>query len=567
MDLSGIIRVAPQSVKTDSSVDVRHSRQGLADSIKALRQAQPETNTLPSGDQQVSLSPHTFKVEAVEAEVQKASRYQAREGTVTYRADPEKDTYTRSELLTAELRNQAETERFSASALMGNLWDLDLSQGSYYDAARHYSGYSKVDEQGQVAELNYSDLGRKQQVTASFSLDIETKDGDKVTIQIDQEKGFANTFNFTGSSFSFKVDGSLDDEELEAIQALAMELSGSTDAFFNGRGTAKLGGLNSFDRSELSGFDLSVSSDKQSSSAEFSFRVDEHSGNQTLSAQQAGMKYEYTVDTDNRLVSSDYLHNAQMQNYLSLIESTANAYQLDGVSKREASAFLTDGFLSAMNIGQPGEAPSEAVKPGGERKDTDAPQHNSVQPIDAMNPQQLETAKSLVSGLPDFEASIFGTNDITPNPENPAERSFMSLEMQQKTHQQGSYGRDGELMKVTQSSSYEKDIRQHKPLDHLTMVDFKDQNYRYETLKEEGSLERSFTMDVLGNVTSGRVAHSESKEQTTKTYEMGELVDEQQKASAAAEVMVTASQDALKSDVVNRQLGTYSLVGKLMDDK
>ncbi|GAA3918991.1 hypothetical protein [Litoribacillus peritrichatus] len=517
--------------------------------IKKLQLTSSESQTV---EHNVALPPSITVDIASTPIINEPNNFKAIEGLVRYSPQGDAEFLNRNEYLASELDTQTTNRQFLPSLFLSYITELDLSEGSYFDGSRSYAGFAQMDEAGKTASPSYQSLRSGANVEASFSLEIETKDGDKVTININKENGIAAVkdsgfLSVNGTSFSFEFEGELDEEELEAIQNLAVDFSDSAGAFFNGRGMAELNGLQGFDRDELVGFDLELKNSHTSSKAEFHFEIDQFNGNQTLEATQNGLTYDFTVDTNNELVSGSLEENAQFQSYLDIIDKTAKSYKMFGVSPDDVASFFTDGFSSALNIGLRNED---------DEKDTST----------TLNPNQTSVAKSVLSGLPDFEANFFGTRDIAPNPQNPQEKSFMSLEIDQETKIREGLTRDGKYTEVEQTSTYDMDIRQHKPLNGLNQVDFKNGNYKYETLKEEGSLIRSINMDGQGAINSAIVNQSQSKEETTKEYENGKLTNKEAIKEQITDTLITSDLGTLQQDKLDRQLGLYKVIDELLDE-
>ena len=116
----------------------------------------------------------------------------------------------------------------------------------------------------------------------SFSLDLTTKEGDRVTINFshasamqsslgatsDGQGGSATAFNVSRAErneFQFSIEGDLNDDELEAIQNLIQDVSLIADDFFAGDVQAAFEQASEFDmdRSQLSSMSLNMSRSEQ----------------------------------------------------------------------------------------------------------------------------------------------------------------------------------------------------------------------------------------------------------------------------------------------------------------
>ncbi|GLQ30394.1 hypothetical protein [Litoribrevibacter albus] len=541
------------------SVNGQDLKEGVAPNVTMSEEtkAKMQTSIAESKAQQPSkpVELPSVTVEISTAPFKHAPKIEFESGVLRYTPEGDPEYLHRNELLAAELEAQTNRKEFNPTSYLANITELDLSKGSYKDGVRNYAGFLPYDMDGNRLTADYKGFN-KAPVVASFSLDIETKDGDKVTITINKEEGgtrFAggSFAGIKGSSFEFDFEGDLDEDELEAIQTLAMDLSQSAGAFFNGQGMAQLNGLESFDKNELSGFDLSLYSQRHmNSEAEFHFEIDKYSGNQTLEASQFGLEYSITVDKNNQLVDKDANQSLQFQSYLAMIDHMAESYKIPGLRTSEVASFFKDGFSTALGF---------SLGEDYEREENDKT---------ALNDHQLKVAQSSLSGLPDFEASFFGTGvaGVTPNLEKPTERSFMSLEIQQETSVQKGLNSKGRHAEITQASTYELDVRQHKPLLGLDLVDFKNQTYRYETMKEEGALLRSINVQDDGKINSGKVTQAQSKEETMIEYQNGDVTDQKESKEQFAQSLDTTELDVLKDDKLNRQLGLYKTINTLLDN-
>ena len=120
----------------------------------------------------------------------------------------------------------------------------------------------------------------------STSLQIKTRDGDLVTININKSEGYSasqsayqdNNSRINSSELSynqsqglqFTVEGDLDKDELKAINNLVGEVKGLSDNFFNGDTQAALNHATDigFDSSEIAGFTFNMSHSQTSTATQ-----------------------------------------------------------------------------------------------------------------------------------------------------------------------------------------------------------------------------------------------------------------------------------------------------------
>lgn len=110
----------------------------------------------------------------------------------------------------------------------------------------------------------------------SFSINLTTRDGDKVEITFNSETSYKSDYNLRSghgrehqrysiekeqsSEFGFTVEGDLDVEEIDAIAALVQDLSSLAANFFNGdlQTAMQQAGELSFDTGQLAELDVSM---------------------------------------------------------------------------------------------------------------------------------------------------------------------------------------------------------------------------------------------------------------------------------------------------------------------
>jgi len=131
-------------------------------------------------------------------------------------------------------------------------------------------------KEGQPINETTSLSSREYQSNSETSIQIETRDGDIVTIDLAQSSAYQHTestfqtnnayghlqesYNESNHSFNFSVVGELDEDELNAISDLVDEIANTVDKFEKGNIEAALNHSKniSFDSSELSAYSLDI---------------------------------------------------------------------------------------------------------------------------------------------------------------------------------------------------------------------------------------------------------------------------------------------------------------------
>ena len=102
--------------------------------------------------------------------------------------------------------------------------------------------------------------------------------------------------------------------------------------------------------------------------------------------------------------------------------------------------------------------------------------------------------------------------------------------------------------------------------DNISSVDFKNENYQYETLKEQETLVRSINVDKNGILNSGIVAHTHEKTETEKVYREGRLEKDDINKEQQAVLLSSTDLDVLQKDKADRQLGVYKIIDSISGD-
>lgn len=373
---------------------------------------------------------------------------------------------------------------------------------------------------------NYDSAGKRYTPADSgklFSLTVTTADGDTIQLAVNKtynpegEMG-SESYTDTETSISFEVFGDLDEKELQALAKLSDKIGSLTDSYRKD-GWTSLGGLDSFDESELSSFSLNVLG-VGSDSFDVQYSAGGLSGQRSLSANQNGYRYDIQADIDGFKLDEDIGNNAQYQQYRQLILSTALSYKAGedagGVNRQATAGFFLDGMAALFHAPEtskealePDEAASrespegsslEGRAPGGEATEASG-QATSSDELHPLINSRFGSENGLLdrfsSGLPDFTA-FFSTPVFRPNGENPGEVSVMELNLSQSTRITETRDALHSYSQVSQHSEYSSRVSQHMGIagdsvEHANLAAKEDggQSYLYRTDKKSGGITRS----------------------------------------------------------------------------
>jgi len=412
----------------------------------------------------------------------------------------ESNTYSHLEkTLTAEQLNSGEL-RTSLNSLQGVFGSVQSFTGSM----RELNGNLQAElpaVDGDSDSYQASDKGKL------FTLTVTTSDGDTIELEINKSQGVegslsdGNYYRYTDTTINYKVDGDLDAGELQALAELADKLGGLGDDY-RSEGWLKLGGMEAFNSSELSGFKLDVLGEGADSFS-LQYSIDGAGGQRSLSSNLNGYTVDIKVDVNGFKLDEDVANNAQYQQYRELILNTAMSYnggeQAGGASAGLAAGFFLDG-LDAVFQAQ-GVAPREDDVAEEEPivADDDAAVLHPA--LSAMNNESRAQAENFTSGLADFTAA-FHTPIFRPNEDQPGEVSTMSLNIAQTTTVGVSRNDEHRYTRVNQQSEYDSRVSQHLGLagdgvEHANLAPQEEggQSYLYRTDMKAAMISRGLNFE------------------------------------------------------------------------
>ena len=409
------------------------------------------------------------------------------------------DTVNRNQMTLSQERISEALDKstsgfLATSSLLSNVGKMDASQKNYHDESRLYSRMVEA----QSTEGYSPDYYKPGEVrtSQSFSVTIETQEGDLVTIEIAKTEGTfkGSSETYTGAYFNYEVEGNLNAQEQEALNELAVALGGASQSYFSNN-SLSLKAAKAMDSDQLSSFDLKLVN--ESDTASFSFEVSEQQ--QNLSVEQNDYTANITIDLSQIIPGSNLLKAEGYLDQLDLIDRTAKTLDDTRHDPMSVASFfkgvLDAAFSSATN--------NANLDPSLNKEDKDP----------------IQRSKEYLSGLPDFKAS-FASKFTRPNPDKKYEENGFSLKMGQKTHVE----EKGGLTHVFQVFTGDMISMQHKSTAALMAPDFDTQSYKYSV----ESLNKTTTREVILNKTDVIDATMEVREEEEKsedTFEMGELTE------------------------------------------
>lgn len=350
-------------------------------------------------------------------------------------------------------------------------------------------------------KLDFDDYVGKPNETVT--LQVRTKDGDKIDIKIQHSQGTLGD----KLEFSFNVDGKLSKEEQDALEKLTNKLGDVADDFFR-TGTTQLHGLKEFDQAQLKDFHIEFSKAKSANAyttMSYDYSVDEKS--QHLSAKDGdGYSLDITTDLKNLLDAANPFSNQALENYLSIVRKTMNEHQplQEEHSNSPSLRFIIDGLSSML-----------------------APQKN-LNDSPATSPAE-KALTAFDTGLPDFTAVINAPLLMLYKPENQLTLpESMSLRLEQ--HTQTEKNDQGGLL-VKQVNSFERQSREIEGVVGTDKRDLTRGNFTYKTIHEKQQMSRILNVAETGvnNMTSEFTSSMETKLETYKGFHLTDVkTDEHQ---------------------------------------
>lgn len=469
----------------------------------------------------------------------------------------------------------------SVGDILSELSRLSPETQSFYDASQSAFRTTTEDAEGNrsTPPLNF-DADLIGSPRSNFSLQIETRDGDRVSIDLAYLLPADSHQAQTTASLSYQVEGELDEAEFQAVHSLAAALGAASDAgFYGDESFVQLDGLSAFDPEQLAGFDLELNTVAESS-AGFSFDIDLETQTQTLSGFQdqygntddGRLEYSVELDLNTPFAGTDFRNNAQYRQYLDLIEQASNnatiPHLTDGVNAFFRSG-LEASFATAQRIAEqrPGQPP--ANPPPSSSAGTTASTRLNAASLGVLNNDtalalssgfnqpQGAAASELVSGLADITAS-FGTRnfDQTHNSQFNETTGFR-LDLAQETEQSTQVVNGQSIASVTQRNDYNLELRR--------FLDFTDsENYNYQTLQATESLIRSATLDQSGALLDASLRQRAEATVTDTQVEEGRRVSRNQTERGLLQSSNTLDPTQIRQGIATQQLNLYQVIDELL---
>ncbi len=427
------------------------------------------------------------------------------------------------------------------------------SETTRFEATR-YGVYSLdslgvAKQQEKTPQLEYVREERLQ----NLQLSIETKEGDVLNIEITADSGELDKEFANRLVYKFDVQGDLNGQEVAALGQLLPELMGDAAEFFQSpNGLVQLDSLQSVNRNQIQAVDIDLSTKNSRLDANYAF--DEASNMHSLDVNQNNYRYHVEVSGDALFLSGDIENNADIKQYLELIDGVMEDHY--GAGYLSKSSFFSTGLVSLMSIAtQPEETSSNRHS-----DDKDSDSRLQRQAFDVLLPKAQVAVKRMFSGLPDFRAE-FNSPVSSPNPKNSGELDLLNIGLSQKTGITNEGTSAGLLTHIKQDIDVDIDSRKHSRLPGRLQVDFEKGDYVYEVKKLHYKEQRS--LDVLESTTPtfAQVSQHTTGESMRKEVRNDEVVARESKHidhSTVQDMLALVSEKQSPNDtiktLINRQM-------------
>jgi hypothetical protein len=199
--------------------------------------------------------------------------------------------------------------------ILSELGKLDHKTENYINRSESYVRFGLEQETAKISETEelFKFDGNSDK---ALNFTVTTKDGDLIKISLDfnTQKRKSDLTYGKAVSLSYEVEGDINLQEHQAFNALLSAVAQSSDALLNGGEFTDFIGLETFDASQLEGFDLSLASDT-------------HDGLMTKN------HYNYSYSHNDETQSVDFTHHAedgkkgrQLQSSISLNSNIGGVY-------------------------------------------------------------------------------------------------------------------------------------------------------------------------------------------------------------------------------------------------
>ena len=447
------------------------------------------------------------------------------------------------------LSNSQRLQAFSSQVVS------QASETTRFEATRY--GVYSLDSLGaakqpeKTSQLEYVRDERLQ----NLQLSIETKEGDVLNIEITADSGELDNEFANRLVYKFDVQGDLNDQETAALGQLLPELmSDAADFFQSPNGLVQLDSLQSVNRNQIQAVDIDLSTKNSRFDANYAF--DEANNMHTLDVNQNNYRYHVEVSGDALFSSGDIENNADIKQYLELIDGVMEDHY--GAGSSSQSAFFSTGLMSLMSVATQSEELSNSNNKNSDDKEED--NRLQRQAFDVLLPKAQVAVKRMFSGLPDFTAE-FNSAVSSPNHKNRGELDLLNIGLSQKTDIANKGTTAGLITHIKQDIDVDIDSRKHSRLPGRLQVDFEKGDYVYEVKKLHYKAQRE--LDILESTTPtfAQLSQHTTGDSMRKEVRNDEVVARESKHidhSTVQDMLALVSEKQSPNDVVetliNRQM-------------
>jgi hypothetical protein len=357
----------------------------------------------------------------------------------------------------------------------------------------------------------------------SISLTLKTASGKTIELSLSsQDDGLAVQAQVSG--------GELNDDELNALNAMADGFQSAIDGLTSKPPTLKLDALTQFDTKAFASVDLKTSLTLEDGSAQ---TLELHADADQRSVRMGGAlgNLDLSVDLKNAAIRGDSGQQAKaLEGYVSQIEAARKR----GDGDAQLLSMFEDAFKT-LHSHYPDTRVSSAAQ--------------TVSSIEL-----TDTDHGLLTGLGDFSASV-SERSVEGNPGRPGELDAFAYTLSQTTQSKGSDQLNRTIVQDQQSqliASYHKPLPGGQKLALTT--DPETQNYLYYQISDQASSKTSIGYKK-GELVDATLSQSASQSTRISTYVMGRLEKDTHTplSSSKTQSFLSVLQQALQQDKEAKQ--------------
>jgi|GEM_PF-5522898 len=253
----------------------------------------------------------------------------------------------------------AEIAYSETRSVLDSLSKLDAGTESYIAQSQSYTRFALNELNSKIGadeELDFLSKDKK-----SLSLQVTTREGDEVNINIIQSKGSADLTFGNQISVKYEVEGDLSESEHQALSELMNAIGSASDSLLAGNDLTRLMGIEGLDGGQLADFSLSLKGAGQN----VDYNYSQNGNKQTLEgswAQNGVMMADFNLNSKFGGVAGEQ----ELAQYLALLDEAADSTYKNNKNTDEqdqTSGLLKNTLNDFMNLAERmGKSLSKAEK-------------------------------------------------------------------------------------------------------------------------------------------------------------------------------------------------------------